>query len=84
MDKNNIKMLKTHMYLLRKDIKRTYISDERMLELKETTLEIARKIDEESGVKVLESIVNSVYDRYQTLTKRPINRVLDMMLNYEV
>lgn len=87
MNENSINKLRANAYLLKTNItskKSKAFTQEKLEELKETTLEMVRKLEEDVGVKVLESLANDIYERAGKLSRKPIKRVLDMIISYDL
>lgn len=64
------------------ELERQSISDDRVLEIKETTVEMADKIDLETGVSVASGMVKDYYVTETKYLKRRVKMVVRVLLSY--
>ena len=64
------------------ELERQSISDERVLEIKETTVEMAEKIDAETGVSVASGMVKDYYSTETKYLKRRVKLVVRVLQSY--
>jgi len=64
------------------ELERQSISDDRVLEIKETTVEMADKIDLETGVSVASGMVKDYYSTETKYLKRRVKMVVRVLLSY--
>ena len=64
------------------ELERQSISDDRVLEIKETTVEMADKIDLETGVSVVSGMVKDYYSTETKYLKRRVKMVVRVLLSY--
>ena len=68
--------------LLLGELERQSVSDDRVLEIKDTTVEMADKIDLETGVSVASGMVKDYYATETKYLKRRIKMVVRVLLSY--
>ena len=68
--------------LLLGELERQSVSDDRVLEIKDTTVEMADKIDLETGVSVASGMVNDYYSTETKYLKRRVKMVVRVLLSY--
>ena len=64
------------------ELERQSISDERVLEIKETTVEMAEKIDVETSVSVASGMVKDYFATETKYLKRRVKMVVRVLLSY--
>lgn len=64
------------------ELERQSISDDRVLEIKETTVEMAEKIDVETSVSVASGMVKDYYATETKYLKRRVKMVVRVLLSY--
>ena len=64
------------------ELERPSIIDDRVLEIKETTVEMADKIDLETGVSVASGMVKDYYSTETKYLKRRVKMVVRVLLSY--
>ena len=64
------------------ELERQSISDDRVLEIKETTVEMAEKIDAETGVSVASGMVKDYYSTETKYLKRRVKLVVRVLQSY--
>ena len=68
--------------LLLGELERQSISDNRVLEIRDTTVEMAEKIDMETGVSVASGMVKDYYSTDTKYLKRRVKMVVRVVLSY--
>ena len=68
--------------LLLGELERQSVSDDRVLEIKDTTVEMADKIDLETGVSVASGMVKDYYVTETKYLKRRVKMVVRVLLSY--
>ena len=68
--------------LLLGELERQSVSDDRVLEIKDTTVEMADKIDLETGVSVASGMVKDYYSTETKYLKRRVKMVVRVLLSY--
>ena len=68
--------------LLLGELERQSVSDDRVLEIKDTTVEMADKIDLETGVSVASGMVKDYYATETKYQKRRVKMVVRVLLSY--
>lgn len=68
--------------LLLGELERQSISDNRILEIRDTTVEMAEKIDMETGVSVASGMVKDYYSTDTKYLKRRVKMVVRVLLSY--
>lgn len=68
--------------LLLGELERQSISDNRVLEIRDTTVEMAEKIDMETGVSVASGMVKDYYFTDTKYLKRRVKMVVRVLLSY--
>ena len=68
--------------LLLGELERQSISDNRVLEIRDTTVEMAEKIDMETGVSVASGMVKDYYSTDTKYLKRRVKMVVRVLLSY--
>ena len=68
--------------LLLGELERQSISDNRVLEIRDTTVEMAEKIDMETGVSVASGMVKDYYSTDTNYLKRRVKMVVRVLLSY--
>ena len=68
--------------LLLGELERQSVSDDRVLEIKDTTVEMADKIDLETGVSVASGMVKDYYLTETKYLKRRVKMVVRVLLSY--
>ena len=64
------------------ELERQSISDERVLEIRDATVEMAEKIDMETGVSVASGMVKDYYSTETKYLKRRVKMVVRVLLSY--
>jgi len=68
--------------LLLGELERQSISEDRVLEIRDTTVEMADKIDLETGVSVVSGMVKDYYSTETKYLKRRVKMVVRVLLSY--
>lgn len=68
--------------LLLGELERQSISEDRVLEIRDTTVEMAKKIDIETGVSVATGMVKDYYSTETKYLKRRVKMVVRVLLSY--
>ena len=68
--------------LLLGELERQSISEDRVLEIRDTTVEMAEKIDIETGVSVASGMVKDYYSTETKYLKRRVKMVVRVLLSY--
>lgn len=64
------------------EFERQSISEDRVLEIRDTTVEMAEKIDAETGVSVASGMVKDYYSTETKYLKRRVKMVVRVLLSY--
>ena len=64
------------------ELERQSISEDRVLEIRDTTVEMAEKIDIETGVSVASGMVKDYYSTETKYLKRRVKMVVRVLLSY--
>lgn len=64
------------------ELERQSISEDRVLEIRDTTVEMADKIDLETGVSVASGMVKDYYSTETKYLKRRVKMVVRVLLSY--
>ena len=64
------------------ELERQSISEDRVLEIKETTVDLAEKIDADTGVAVASGMVKDYYATETKYLKRRVKMVVRVLLSY--
>ena len=64
------------------ELERQSISEDRVLEIKDATVEMAEKIDIETGVSVASGMVKDYYSTETKYLKRRVKMVVRVLLSY--
>ena len=64
------------------ELERQSISEDRVLEIRDTTVEMAEKIDVETGVSVASGMVKDYYSTDTKYLKRRVKMVVRVLLSY--
>ena len=64
------------------ELERQSISEDRVLEIRDTTVEMADKIDIETGVSVASGMVKDYYSTETKYLKRRVKMVVRVLLSY--
>ena len=64
------------------ELERQSISENRVLEIRDTTVEMAEKIDIETGVSVASGMVKDYYSTETKYLKRRVKMVVRVLLSY--
>ena len=64
------------------ELERQSISEDRVLEIRDTTVEMAEKIDVETGVSVASGMVKDYYSTETKYLKRRVKMVVRVLLSY--
>ncbi len=64
------------------ELERQSISEDRVLEIRDTTVEMAEKIDAETGVSVASGMVKDYYLTETKYLKRRVKMVVRVLLSY--
>ena len=64
------------------ELERQSISEDRVLEIRDTTVEMAEKIDAETGVSVASGMVKDYYSTETKYLKRRVKMVVRVLLSY--
>ena len=64
------------------ELERQSISEDRVLEIRDTTVEMAEKIDTETGVSVASGMVKDYYSTETKYLKRRVKMVVRVLLSY--
>ncbi|MBQ2892151.1 MAG: hypothetical protein IJE45_04590 [Bacilli bacterium] len=77
-----MKKIKKQLELLNIELNKQLISRERVIEIKNHTLEIASMLDTELNNNILRSMVNEIYKRESKYLKRQVKKSVKLLIEY--
>ena len=77
-----MKKIKKQLELLNIELYKQLISSERVIEIKNHTLEIASMLDTELNNNILRSMVNEIYKRESKYLKRQVKKSVKLLIEY--
>lgn len=77
-----MKELKNELERIKEELKNVHLSKDRVLEIKNETLVIAKKIDSSSKVSNLVGTIKELYRAETKYPKRRVNKAVSILLDY--
>ena len=77
-----MKKIKKQLELLNIELNKQLISRERVIEIKNHTLEIDSMLDTELNNNILRSMVNEIYKRESKYLKRQVKKSVKLLIEY--